>query len=83
MGPIAISTLLVLSLLAFLALSYRKLSIVAALQPEVRWDHPLRRLGTVLRNGLLQRRMIAREWRPGLMHAVIFLGFMSLLVRKV
>ena len=34
-------------------------------------------------NGLLQQRMVRREWRPGLMHAVIFLGFMSLLLRKL
>ena len=27
--------------------------------------------------------MVQREWRPGLMHAVIFLGFMSLLLRKL
>jgi Fe-S oxidoreductase len=82
-SPIGITTLLTLSLVAFLALTFRKLSIVAALQSEVRWDQPLRRARAVLRNGLLQRRMIAREWKPGLMHAVIFVGFVSLLVRKV
>ena len=27
--------------------------------------------------------MVRREWKPGVMHAVIFLGFMSLLLRKV
>ena len=27
--------------------------------------------------------MIRREWKPGVMHTVIFLGFVSLLVRKV
>jgi len=27
--------------------------------------------------------MIRRDWKPGVMHAVIFLGFMALLVRKV
>jgi len=37
----------------------------------------------VLVNGFLQQRMVQREWRPGVMHAVIFLGFMSLLIRKV
>ena len=33
-------------------------------------------------NGFLQSRMIRREWKPGVMHAVIFLGFMALLARK-
>ena len=49
----------------------------------MRWDRPLARLRTVLVNGFLQSRMVAREWKPGVMHAVIFLGFMTLLARKV
>ena len=64
-------------------LSWRKLSIVAALQPESRLDQPWQRLRSVLVNGLLQQRMVRREWQPGLMHAVLFLGFMSLLLRKL
>ncbi len=68
---------------AFGLLAWRKLQIVVALRPEVRWDQPWERLRSVLVNGLLQRRMVEREWRPGLMHAVIFLGFMSLLLRKL
>lgn len=82
MSPLGISTLLLVSFVAFAVLAARKLAIVAALQADVRWDRPFERLGSVLSNGLLQRRMIAREWRPGVMHAVIFLGFVSLLVRK-
>ena len=83
MSPIGISVLLLAAFIAFVYFTARKLAIVAALQPEVRWDHPLARLRSVVSNGLLQRRMILREWKPGLMHAVIFLGFVSLLVRKV
>jgi Fe-S oxidoreductase len=64
-------------------LAARKLRIVAALQPEVRWDRPLARLWTVLTNGFLQMRMIGRDWKPGLMHAAIFVGFMALLARKL
>jgi len=56
---------------------------VARLAPEVRWDHPGERLRSVLYNGLLQSRMVRGEWRPGLMHAAIFAGFMALLVRKL
>jgi Fe-S oxidoreductase len=41
------------------------------------------RLRAVVVNGLLQSRMVRGEWRPGLMHAVIFLGFMALLARKL
>jgi Fe-S oxidoreductase len=77
------SLLMLLALAGFGWLAWRKLQIVIALQPEVRWDVPGRRLLSVLVNGFLQRRMVLREWRPGLMHAVIFLGFMSLLLRKL
>ncbi|MEO5676537.1 MAG: (Fe-S)-binding protein [Usitatibacter sp.] len=37
----------------------------------------------MLVNGLLQSRMVRGEWRPGLMHAAIFLGFLALLARKL
>jgi len=82
-NPIAITLLLAVALAGFGALAWRKLAIVVKLAPEVRWDHPLARFHTVLVKGFLQSRMVAREWKPGLMHAVIFLGFMTLLVRKV
>ena len=83
MSPAGISLLMLAGFAGFGWLAWRKLAIVAALQPEVRWDHPAARLKAVLVNGFLQQRMIARDWKPGLMHAVIFLGFMALLVRKL
>ena len=83
MSPVGISLLMLLATAAFAALAWRKLQLVLALQPEPRWDRPLARLRSVLLNGLLQQRMLRLEWRPGLMHAVIFLGFLSLLLRKL
>ena len=83
MSPLGITALLLAAFAAFAWFSVRKLAIVAALQPEVRWDHPWHRLRTVVTNGLLQQRMIRREWKPGVMHTIIFLGFVSLLVRKL
>jgi Fe-S oxidoreductase len=83
MGPAAITLLMLLAFAGFAALAWRKLAIVAALQPEPRVDHPAARLRSVLVNGLLQSRMVRREWRPGVMHAVLFLGFLSLLLRKL
>jgi Fe-S oxidoreductase len=82
-SPAGITLLLVAAFAAFAGLAYRKLSILAALQPEARWDHPGARLRTVARMGLLQSRMIRGEWRPGIMHSVIFTGFLALLVRKL
>ena len=83
MSPVGMSLLMLLAFAGFAALTWRKLQVVLALQPEPRWDQPVERLRSVLVNGVLQRRMVQREWRPGLMHAVIFLGFMSLLLRKL
>ena len=83
MSPIGITLLILASFCAFAALTARKLGIVASLQPEARWNDPVARLRSVVFNGFLQQRMIRREWKPGLMHTVIFLGFVSLLVRKL
>jgi Fe-S oxidoreductase len=83
MSPVAISLLMVLAFAGFAALCWRKLQVVMALQPQPRWDQPWQRARSVLVNGLLQRRMVQREWPAGVMHAVIFLGFMSLLLRKL
>jgi len=82
-NPLAITLLLGAAFAAFCALAWRKLAIVVHLAPEPRWDHPRARLATVLLNGFMQRRMVAREKKPGIMHAVIFLGFVTLLVRKI
>ncbi len=83
MSPLGITLLMLSGVAGFAWLAWRKLAIVVHLQPEVRWDRPAARLKAVLVNGFMQQRMIARDWKPGLMHAVIFLGFMALLLRKV
>lgn len=83
MSPIGITLLMLLAFAGFGALAWRKLAVVRALQPEPRTDAPWQRWRTVVVDGLLQRRMVQREWRAGLMHAVIFLGFLSLLLRKL
>jgi Fe-S oxidoreductase len=83
MSPIGITLLLIAGFGGFAWLAWRKLSILPRLQREPRWDQPGQRLRSVVVNGLLQRRMVQREWPAGLMHAVIFLGFMALLLRKL
>jgi Fe-S oxidoreductase len=83
MGPYAITILMGVAVTAFAVLAARKLVILRHLGREMRWDTPFARLATVVANGFLQSRMVRREWKPGLMHAAIFLGFIVLLVRKV
>src|SRR5512143_1124355 len=83
MSPLGISLLMIVAFAGFGYLAARKLRIVMALQAAPRWDHPGARLRSVLVNGFLQSRMIRGDWKPGLMHAAIFLGFLALLARKL
>jgi Fe-S oxidoreductase len=83
MSPLGITLLMLAGFAGFALLAWRKLAILVHLAPDVRWDTPLERLRSVLVNGIAQQRMVAREPAAGLMHAVIFLGFMALLARKL
>src|SRR4030095_12241525 len=83
MSPLGITVLMLVAFASFGYLAARKLAIVARLQPEMRWDRPGLRLKDVLVDGLLQSHMVRGEWKPGLMHAIIFLGFVSLLLREL
>jgi Fe-S oxidoreductase len=82
-SPVAVALLFGVALTAFCWLAARKLAIVVHLAPDARWDRRAARLKALLVNGVLQSRMVRGEWKPGLMHAVIFLGFVSLLLRKI
>ena len=83
MSPLGISLLLVAGFAVFAALAWRKLAIVAALAPDDRFDAPKKRLARLFALGFGQSRLLSGDWRPGLMHAVIFFGFLTLLVRKL
>ena len=83
MSPVFISLLMAAGFAAFGLMAWRKLAIVAALAPENRLDHPAERTLRLLKMGFGQSRLLSGDFRPGLMHTVIFLGFMTLLVRKL
>jgi Fe-S oxidoreductase len=83
MSPLGITLLMLAGFAAFALLAWRKLSIVVALAPDNRFDDPPRRLAQLVRVGLGQSRLLSGDFRPGLMHAVIFFGFLILLVRKL
>ena len=81
MSPVGISLLMLLASPASRA-GLAQAGESCYLEPEVRWDA----LGAAAQRAgqrPAQNRMVGREWRPGLMHAVIFLGFMALLARKL
>jgi len=83
MSPLGITLLMLAGFAAFGWLAWRKLSIVVALAPENRFDQPWRRVRRLLQVGFGQSRLLTGDFRPGLMHAVIFFGFLTLLVRKL
>ncbi len=83
MSPLGITLLMLAGFAAFGALAWRKLSIVAALAADNRLDDPATRLGRVMRLGFGQSRLLTGDFRSGLMHAVIFFGFLTLLIRKL
>jgi len=83
MSPLFISLLMVAGFAAFGVMAWRKLAIVAALAPDNRFDRLGERTLRLLKMGIGQSRLLTGDFRPGLMHAVIFVGFMTLLVRKL
>jgi Fe-S oxidoreductase len=83
MSPLGITLLLLVGFTAFALLAWRKLSIVIALQPDNRFDDPRSRVARLLSLGFGQSRLLSGDLLPGLMHAAIFFGFLSLLVRKL
>ena len=83
MSPVGISLLMLAGFAAFGLMAWRKLAIVAALAPENRLDHVDQRIARLVKMGFGQSRLLSGDFRPGLMHTVIFVGFMTLLVRKL
>ena len=83
MSPLFISLLMAAGFAVFGVMAWRKLAIVAALAPDNRFDRLGERTVRLLKMGIGQSRLLTGDFRPGLMHAVIFVGFMTLLVRKL
>ena len=83
MNPILITMIVVAGFTGFFYFARIKLRIVRALQSQNRWDRFLTRMKKVITFGFLQSRMIADDWKPGVMHTVIFWGFTTLLFRKI
>ena len=83
MGGILFSLIFITAMTGFLYFCNRKLSIVAALGAEVRWDNVGDRIKNVISKGFFQSRMIQGDLKAGIMHTIIFWGFMILLFRKL
>jgi len=78
--PVVLLALCLVSLGFFLAGAWPKIRLLLKARPENRFDRPLLRLKDTIRIALLQVKLF-REPAAGLMHALIFWGFLLLLAR--
>lgn len=83
MNGILFSIIVIVSFSLFFYFLNIRLSIIRSLQPEIRWDRWRERVGNVISKGFLQSRMIKGDRKAGIMHTLIFWGFMILLFRKL
>ncbi|MDJ0835060.1 MAG: (Fe-S)-binding protein [Acidobacteriota bacterium] len=83
MNGILFSIIVVLSFAGFFYFTTRKIRIMKSLQPDNRLNDIGARIKRVITMGFLQSRMIKGDWKPGIMHTIIFYGFTILLIRKI
>lgn len=79
---IAMSILLIAALVAFALIMKTKFLVLLKAKPEVRWDRVPERIGSMFKVAFAQAKLF-KEPGPGLMHALIFWGFLVLLVRSI
>lgn len=80
-SAIAMSLMLVVALAFFSVSMAKRIRVMLAGKPDVRWDRPAKRAFEMLKVAFAQSRMF-KEPGPGIMHAFIFWGFLVLLFRS-
>ena len=84
MNPFVMGAMLVLALSAFAYTMQHRVRLLLALRGENRFDHPVARLGAMLKFAVGQRRMVQRpDTRPGTAHVLIFFGFLVVSLRTI
>lgn len=84
MFPIAVSMILLVALLGFAYTSYRRgLLLFVAQGHDNRISSPLLRLKTMLEFAVGQKRLLFRDTKSGIMHALIFWGFLVISLRTI
>lgn len=84
MNPVFMTLLLIIALVFFSWSMIRRLLPLYSMQPDVRWDRPLKRLANTLKVAIGQSRLLQRyEWISGLGHAFIFWGFLVLGINTI
>ncbi len=80
--PIAMSLMLVVALYFFVTIMRTKIQVLLKAKPDVRWDRIPERIQAMFKVAMFQFKMF-KEPAPGLMHALIFWGFLMLLIRSI
>ena len=80
--PFVIGFLIALAVTRFFLLLWPKLRVLVQVGCEARFNEPLTRLWNTVRVALFQTKIL-KENRSGWMHALIFWGFLVLLVRAL
>src|SRR5690242_13211390 len=83
MSPVAFPIVWAIALLAFAVILWRRVRILRAAPGAPSLDHLAERSRRALTVGLGQRRFLRGEQPAGVMHALIFWGFMILLLQVV
>jgi len=79
--PWVLIFLILSALTAFILSAWPKLNLLLKANKENRLDQPLKRIFTTLRIAFGQKKLLQQEPRSGWMHALIFWGFLILLIR--
>src|SRR5687768_15221661 len=82
MNPLATALLLAAGLAVFAWTMERRVGVLLGLKSDVRWDRPIERTRALLKYGFGQVRLLM-EKRAGIMHVLIFAGFMVVGLRTI
>ncbi|HPC37142.1 MAG TPA: hypothetical protein PLO79_11070, partial [Candidatus Marinimicrobia bacterium] len=84
LGSALFIVLLVVALGWFVWLMYRRIAVIAAGQPQNRFDHIGRRIGAFFTQGIAQTKIRDRRfWSAGYMHTFIFWGFLVVSINTI
>jgi Fe-S oxidoreductase len=83
MSPVAFPIVLVIGLIVFAAIVAPRARLLLAARPAARLDRFPERLKRAVVEGLGQRKFLSGEQPAGIMHALIFWGFVVLMIQVV
>lgn len=83
MGAIPFLLIVLVAIFGFSYIAFNRLRLLGYMQETNRFSGILERIKSVFFVGVMQKKMIKGEKKPGAMHAFIFWGFIVILFRKL